>query len=353
MSDENVYNYTSKLSEALVILFPSTFIFSALKSETFADNIPGMNHTPESPRHLLPAAASTSLEPRFTLRYSMGMLILLSYFSKAVQTLTWIPDTQNFSDFTINTTGLTPTSIGTGSIHTCPITPLQFACLADRWEIIKILLLYDVPLCGMHYHLAILSAIEGRHLSIVNYLLNIGDLGSMPDDLERFWYLALRVACDHGAVKAVQMIVDRGVYVAPERFSCLECSLSLAATHGFDQIITLLLKRGADPNLMTRQWVTKKGTSAIAKASKFGHIKSLQIMLDACVPDRPVSIISSAAGGGQEHVVRYLVEKGILLTLREEKHMAQIVKVAVERSSRIGYPWMKPVYIDIGLLKPQ
>ncbi|KAK2826893.1 hypothetical protein FQN49_007350 [Arthroderma sp. PD_2] len=392
MSDENMYNYTTILSEAVVNLFPTVHVIFTLADDTtirckipgrdysnilvsaaFPNQIPDEIYPPDSPRHLLPAAAcvgNTALVESLLQDIDIGCNDASNYFgtplhlavlyghTDTVKLLlkagaepnmtTW--DSQIIFHFEYRHWWFTGGD--KDQIVVYSITPLQLACYTGRWDIIKILLLpeYSVPLTGFHYHLAILSAIKGNHLDITNYLIDIGDLNSMqPDLLERFWHRALRVACNHGAVDIVQMLLDKGVSVVPPELDDafpLASSLLLAAGHGFDQIVSLLLlDKGADPDHYVTGPDNRARYTPLQKAAVFGHIKSLQLMLDTGLPSHPHSVIEYAATGGQEHVIRYLIEKGL--------YKEDDIEIIVDRASRKGYQWIESVLTELGLLEPR
>ncbi|KAF3481756.1 ankyrin repeat containing protein [Arthroderma uncinatum] len=235
------------------------------------------------------------------------------------------------------------------------VTPLQLACYAGKWEIIKILLLpeYNVPLTGFHYHMAILNATKGKHLDIVNHLVDVGDLESMPPEfLDRFRHRMLRVACDNGAVDVVRMLLNKGVSVIPldpkGSSLILACPTSIAAGHGYDEIISLLLETGPDLDRISPNPRTYDVYTPIQKAARYGHLKSLKLMLETYSISYESQVLFHAIVGGQEHIIRYLAQDGILNY--EEKFGEASVGCG---HAAFTYDWTRPLVKELGLLLPR
>ncbi|EER30051.1 ankyrin repeat containing protein [Coccidioides posadasii C735 delta SOWgp] len=336
ISETDVHKYTTTLSEALVNVFPAPFLLFALHSNDGIDWLP-KEHFVDSPQHLLSAAAcvgNTDLVKRLLLQgvdcntrsNIFGTPLHLAAYCGHAATAKLLlksgahPNTKAIRYNEIENTFYLDDK---DRKDIFPKTPLQMACYAGQWEIVRLLLLpeHGVSLTGVHYHIAILSAIKGNHLDIVNHLINNGDLNSMqPEFLKHFWHRALRVACDRGAEGVVRMVLDKEVDVdSPRR--ALESPLSLAAGHGYEQIVRLLLEKGANPNRLSRSEASRKACTPFSKAAMFGHTGSLQLMLDSCVPEFPTKIISSAIDGGQKHVIQYLIEKGLWSSLSDGMSM--------------------------------
>ncbi|WEW60255.1 hypothetical protein PRK78_005740 [Emydomyces testavorans] len=374
--DTDLHNYyTTILSEVPVKLFPTAFILDALGANIYVKYLLWETDAPDSPRHLLSAAAcfgNTALVEKLLLQ-GVSCNIGSSIFGPPLHLAVCYGHTDTAkllleagADPNITLWDSQKSEYNNNryrqlhydeeeSVNIYSITPLQIACCAGKWEAVRLLLLpeHGVPRTGLHYRLAILSAIKGNHLNIVNYLVNIGDLNSMPADLlECFWYRALRVACDHGAEDAVRMILDKGVPVDSPGSSMLESPLSLAAGHGFEEIVRLLLETGADPNRIIKTADDHIFYTPIKKAAHFGHLKSMQLMLDSSVSETPKGVTRSAAVGGQEHIIRYLAEKGLLQTLYQGRSMPDVTKMMIQCAHLRGYEWIESVLKDLGVLKP-
>ncbi|KAK2882553.1 hypothetical protein FQN49_000238 [Arthroderma sp. PD_2] len=311
--------------------------------------IDNATYPPDSPRHLLPAAAcvgNTALVKSLLQGQDVHCNQASNFFGAPLHLAALNGHTDIVElllkkgpdpNLVISRTGQ---YMHMDDLEIYPITPLQAAALVTN----------------THYCFAILNAIKGGHPGVVDYLLDCRDLTSIPrDSLDRFWYRALRIACINGSVDMVQMLLDKGVSVTQLDGPPLESPLTLAAGLGYNQIITLLLQNGADPNQSsTIRDRTTIITSPIKKAAKYGHIQSFQTLMGCCKPTyRPEMVIYQAAMSGQEHALRYLAETDIWPTLCLTETMAQVAETTIGYGTINGFTWMKSVLIDLGLCEPQ
>ncbi|EEQ31904.1 hypothetical protein McanMca71_007224 [Microsporum canis] len=364
---ENLYNYTTILSEALVKVIPTWEVLRMM----LLNNHSPIQHTidpPDSPRHLISAAAcvgNTELVKSLLQTEGISCNYVSSFFGAPLHlaALNGHVDTLKL----LLEAGADPNLVNWISweykweeddIRIYTVTPLNFACLSGKWEIIRILSLpeYNIPVTDIHYQYAILNAVKGGHSDIVSYLLDKADLSSVPETtVYQFWYRTLRVACAHGSIDVVKVLLNRGVSVHKISGSrVLEPPLSITAGLGYYEIMTILLEKGADPNRrsLIRDTVPLLSCS-FTKAAKYGFVKSFQMLMDYTKQTRHhKEVIHYAARSGQEHVIRYLAVTGIWSSLCGGKDK-EVAEEAVKYASDQGYPWVGSLLAELGLLEPQ
>ncbi|MBC7793295.1 MAG: ankyrin repeat domain-containing protein [Clostridia bacterium] len=92
-------------------------------------------------------------------------------------------------------------------------------------------------------------------------------------------FLDLLAAADRGDLEAIKGAIDADAKVVNQRGGKLGTTLLiLAAVAGRDDVVRLLLDRGADPNLTE---IHPMGVHALFKAAIFGHAAIAQMLVDA------------------------------------------------------------------------
>ncbi|KAM5462339.1 hypothetical protein MferCBS49748_006570 [Microsporum ferrugineum] len=366
LSKNNLYKYATILTEALVKIFPTWQVFRIM----LLDNYSLIRHAidpPDSPHHLISAAAcvgKTELVKSLLQVEGIDCNYISSFFGAPLHLAAFNGhiDTLNL----LLEAGADPNLVNwkpreyaeEDELEIYTVTPLHFACLSRKWEIIRILFLpeYNIPVTDIHYQYAILNAAKGGHSDIVSYLLDNGDLSSVSEySMNRFRHRILRVACAHGSIDVVKLLLNRGVSV--HKISgplVLVSPLSIAAGLGYYEIMTILLEKGADPNRYAgiRDLVPLISCS-FTKAAKYGFVKSYQMLMSHTKQTyRPDNVINYAARSGQEHVIRYLAVTGIWSSLCGGKDK-EVAEEAVKYASDQGYPWVGSLLAELGLLEPQ
>ncbi|WEW59275.1 hypothetical protein PRK78_004744 [Emydomyces testavorans] len=216
-----------------------------------------------------------------------------------------------------------------------PDTPFQWACYAGNWDAMKSLLQshFGIPTSGPDFANAVLSAIRGGHSDIFHFLLDLGDLDITPAELlQSFWESALIRACKNGTTGVVNTILDQGI--SPDGFhkSYYGAYLAFAAAYGYEDIVRILLKRGANP---LRRGYFGHPTQRAAEA---GFANIIQLYIDLGIHLFP-NVVLPAVYAGQDHVIRLLVKNGI--TLSGEG----IYKTAVHQ----GYESTASLILELGI----
>jgi ankyrin repeat protein len=192
-------------------------------------------------------------------------------------------------------------------------------------------------------------AISRRHVKVVKYLL---ENGATVDYSGFMTEKPLAIAVKTGNVKLVEMVLDHGADI--DETAAMESALSQAVGSGQDDIIDLLLKRGADANNFQLsvfapllRAVQNKNASQIKKMLKQGAetkimTESLYIVLKETLPQSIVSLLNDWKEYGYEEQVRIIRDQS------EEniERVGALVK-ALRCASRNGHSEIKAMFLDL------
>lgn len=189
-------------------------------------------------------------------------------------------------------------------------TALQAAAFAGHEHIVRLLLKpkYRVDTSG-EYEKAILDAAQGGHSCLMQFLRGL--VFSKKKEPPCLKECILHKACQYGHVQMVQTMLEAGTGV--ESLALRNHSpLALAASRGFDEIVKILLAKGASPDGPV---LLVETTTPLCEAVKGGYERVAQTLLrhGADINAGYPSPLFIAAKYGHDHVVRLLLESGALL----------------------------------------
>ncbi|KAK2782135.1 hypothetical protein FQN52_001069 [Onygenales sp. PD_12] len=194
----------------------------------------------------------------------------------------------------------------------CPDgSALRVAALAGHEDIVRLLLQpeYRVRTRLPEYYRAILAATRGGYMQIIELLLETArmKLENMPD----FRYQMLLEAVKHRQEGLVRMLLDMGTSVDPPQVYKPRrrkwTPLHIAAGHNYTEIIDVLLDHGASLDA-----TCEDGFTPIETAARSGHEEAVGKLLEQGGKGGSlVSVLPAAAHGGQVHLVRYCLQKGV------------------------------------------
>ena len=206
---------------------------------------------------------------------------------------------------------------------------LRSAALGGYEKIIHLLLKpeYRPSLPRSEYLRAILAAVRGGNLNIINILLQAKDesLQSLGAFQEEMLWEAVR----HNQDGMVRMLLDNGVNVnAPPYADGRDhgTALHIAASQGYNQLVQILLNHGADMN----RGESPRTPVPINAAARGGHEEAVRILLDHGASAGEAFI--SAADGGQVHLLKSLLQKGEVDIHVINKDSSTIGMQALERA---------------------
>ncbi|KAI9199718.1 ankyrin repeat-containing domain protein [Polychytrium aggregatum] len=125
--------------------------------------------------------------------------------------------------------------------------------------------------------------------------------GPQPDGQTDFAPSPLTLACEHGHVDCVQLLIRHQANIHYED----DMSLAMAAINGHLPIVELLLEAGGSPNA--------DNGYALTDSAYNGHTEVVRRLVDAGAYvniNRLESPLTMAASSGQSEIVKLLVEKG-------------------------------------------
>ncbi|XP_078311884.1 uncharacterized protein LOC144618852 isoform X2 [Crassostrea virginica] len=218
-------------------------------------------------------------------------------------------------------------------------SPLYAACKNGREHIARLLLDNDadISLCSEYKQSPLYAGCEHGHEHIVRLLLDNGvDVNFCTEsDVS-----PLFVACKNGHEGIVSLLLDKGADInlcskytdgahykvydhdySDGKSSCAKCSKSLlyiACLEGHENIVHLLLKKGADPN-----FCSEYEGSPLYAAYESNHISIVHLLLKSgatvnLCPKYEGSLLYAACKKGNKVFVRFLLTKGADVNLYSE-----------------------------------
>ncbi|KAJ3338898.1 Kinesin- protein 6, partial [Gonapodya sp. JEL0774] len=162
------------------------------------------------------------------------------------------------------------------------------------------LLLQRGAYLSFHFLQAILLAVEGDHINAVHLLLAY----AVREDETQSQSLpakSLLWAAQHGSIRVVNLLLDRGVDVNMWNGQFL----AAAAVHGHMNVLKLLLERGADPSL--------SGFYALQQAAEQNHFGCVEVLLDylECKGNCHGEAMRAAAARGNRAMVELLLDRNV------------------------------------------
>lgn len=210
-------------------------------------------------------------------------------------------------------------------------TAFQAAALAGHEDIVRLLLepKYHVDISG-EYEKAILDAAQGGHSCLMQTLMQ--SLRNMKFDKVKespcLQECILHKASQYGHVQIVLDMIKAGTEESEVDSLTQGCHspLALAASRGFDEIVQILLARGANPDGLE---LVVAATTPLCEAVKGGYERVTRTLLDhgADINAGFPSPLFIAAKYGHDHMVRLLLEKGASLD-KEMRSSDKIFRIA-------------------------
>ncbi|KAL2008390.1 hypothetical protein VTN00DRAFT_8372 [Thermoascus crustaceus] len=212
-------------------------------------------------------------------------------------------------------------------------TPLYVAVRNRDEEMVRLLLEphYGLTTSGPDFEEAIVRSLCHNQPGAAQLLL--GRLTGKLSECRSVLTNGLRAACRHGMVEIVQLLLDHGGDVN----ECLSCSrdiyeptpIEYAAYAGQDEVLRLLLARGADPRGYAG------GSYSMRAVAWGGHVSAARILLDAGLQLKPSSwptvLEITALCTGSAGVAQLILDRGLVdfTKLHEDPHEAEHCMVNV------------------------
>lgn len=169
---------------------------------------------------------------------------------------------------------------------------------------------------------ALQEATRGGHLEVSERLLQVGaDVNALTRERG---YTALQGAAKSGSVELVQRLLAAGAYVNAPAEDYARTALQAAAEIGSLEIVNILLAAGANIETFVPGTCNSR-TLAVRLAVEKGHLTVAERLLEEIVnteyepsPHLLKVTLGSAASGGNEQLVRQLIEIGAPLTANDQ-----------------------------------
>ena len=187
----------------------------------------------------------------------------------------------------------------------------------------------------------ILTANLGRY-QMAEVLLQHPDIDVNVQD--SFGMTAIAAASRAGCTRIVELLLIRPeTKVDIVDFDAGRSALRCAAERNFADVVELLLRNGAQPNLVDRQ-----GGTAMLRAVYRGCQEALMAMIDFgvdlhCVDEDSQSLLHSASRNGHFEIARLLVENGISPQVRDKDDLTPL-----HDASRCGETKVIHTLLDLG-----
>ncbi len=193
-------------------------------------------------------------------------------------------------------------------------TPLHFAVRHGQRDAIKTLVKLGASINERNKsgQPPLMDAVtESRREDVVELLL---DLGAKIDAQDKLGKTALDWAAFYGSVNLVQLLLRRGAKPNVGQGAKRTSSIAECAHHGNTEVLKLLLKAGVDVNAM------RHGSHALGTASTFGHEGFVRLLLEAgadpnLAEEEGTTPLIAAVASKRISVVKTLVEAGAKLNV--------------------------------------
>ncbi|KAK1146894.1 hypothetical protein N8T08_002220 [Aspergillus melleus] len=221
---------------------------------------------------------------------------------------------------------------------------LRAAALGGHEQIVNLLLepKYGLSLSRAEYLRATLAGVRGGHVNVINILLQA--TGETVPGLGAFREEMLWEAVRHNQEAVVQMLLDLGADVSAPPYADGRDhgdALNIAASQGYDRLVHMLLDNGADLN-----YESPRSRTPIIAAARGGHEEVVQVLLEWGGTIGEAFI--SAADGGQVHLLRYLLQKGV--DVHKKDNLGRTIGMeALERAIITKNPAVISILVDLGV----
>lgn len=202
-------------------------------------------------------------------------------------------------------------------------TALAAAALGGHKEVVQLLLQpeFKVSRSDYSYRQAILDAAEAGDASIMQLLLDSRDRSAIQENfIYKDFESALVLASHYGKVEVINLMLDKGIHVDVTDTTCTlldrwNTPIEHAAFNGHYDAVQLLMKRGASIHALG------SNTSPTISAAGRGFLRVVELLLDQGAEEGRDAFplpdcLERAAAYGQIHVVRFLLERGMLEVTR-------------------------------------
>ncbi|GLA05528.1 hypothetical protein AnigIFM60653_006020 [Aspergillus niger] len=144
----------------------------------------------------------------------------------------------------------------------------------------------------------------------------------------------LSLAAENGQEDIVQMLLERGASIETKS-SKYQTPLSLAAANGHERIVQMLLKRGASIETKSSKYQTP-----LSLAAENGHEKIVQMLLERGASVETINSdsqtpLSLAAANGHERIVQKLLKRGATTETRSSKDQTPLSLAAENGHEKI------------------
>ena len=235
-----------------------------------------------------------------------------------------------------------PTDYRILSLRVSCTTGLEAAAIAGHENIVRLMLdpKYHAITSGHDYESAILNAVRGGHISLMLSMMKDGQIAH-PTHLRE---LILAEACQHGHEEIVRLMLDAGI--TP---NCIdgpgENVLKYAASQGSQNIVNLLLARGANPDGVGIRAILNPLNEAVN--GKNMEVAQTLLDHDADINAGYGSRLHIAALQGNLHMLRFLLKRGAALETESQpsdtalagavrRGYEPVVRMLVEHGANIG-----------------
>ena len=173
------------------------------------------------------------------------------------------------------------------------------------------------------------AARSDKNYAVVKLLLDRGVDVNAKDDVRRN---PLQIACLNKAIRVAELLLDNGADTDGVCF--LRTALCEACERGNEEIVRLLLRRGADVDLGGGR--NDIGFVPLAQACGSGHISIAQDLInygaDINATDSFTgTVLAAACYTGQEAIARFLIQKGADIEAAGEKSFRTALMAACSR----------------------
>ncbi|OJJ79298.1 ankyrin repeat domain-containing protein [Aspergillus glaucus CBS 516.65] len=189
------------------------------------------------------------------------------------------------------------------------LTPIEAAAKGGHKEILQLLLQpkFHISRSSYTYRRAIVLAAEGGDADLLEMLAVTADYSTLSErSLLELWNCTLRHAALHGKTETISLPLEKGAQINHEYHDfAYSTPLGFASHNGHDQMILLLLQRGADIN---GGW-----EDPLFSATWNGFAHTVELLLDQGADTHHVQsrCLEKAAEYGEADVVRLFLERGI------------------------------------------